>query len=169
MWKKIILTVLICLLIPILIISFPWICMYFFSFAEPNPPSPEITYGEFPFTLEYKIAEDTYVVQDVVICEYDGIKWDEGSGKHRTWKKHLKTLKSENVLILTDGDLEIYCNIGSANYYMGDVKYTLNNPHTPVFYYKNGKISGSTDDLLDKYKIELVNWELSAPIINSFK
>lgn len=174
--KKILKGSLILLLIMLLIvvilltiIALPWLLIYGLGILEPNPPTPEITYGEFPFKLEYRIDDETFVVEDVIICEYDGVRWNEGIGKHRVWKKILKNSGEENLLILTDGDVKIYCNIGKAEYYMNDLKYSVNEAHTPVFYYITSKGSGSERTLLDKYKIELIDWEFSQPIKNSFR
>lgn len=52
----------------------------------PNPPEPQITYGEFLFKLECEINGDKKTVEDTVMREYDGIGWNEGSGKYRKWK-----------------------------------------------------------------------------------
>lgn len=170
--KKLLKVFLVILSIPIIyiiIISSPWLLMLGFSVLEPNPPVPVVTSGEFPFRLEYRVGDKTFVAEDVIVCEYDGVKWNEGIGKHRTWKKSLKNSGQENLLILTDGDIEIFCNVGKAEYYMGDLRYSVNEAHTPVFYYISPQKSGSTKELLDKYDIELINYQLSEPIENSFK
>lgn len=116
-----------------------------------------------------------FVVEDVIICEYDGIKWGIDSGKYRAWKKSYKNSGEEKLLILTDGDTRIYCNLGSGGYYMGDLMYSINEPQTPEFYsvtsYDDVKISlsGNDKELMDQYKIDLINWHLSEPIENKFE
>ena len=52
---------------------------------------PEIRYGEFPFRLEYEINGERFVIEDTVICEFDGIGWNEAQGKFRKWKDYLLT------------------------------------------------------------------------------
>lgn len=170
--KKALIAFLVVLSIPVIfvtIVSLPWLLMLVCSVFEPNPPVPQITSGEFPFCLEYRIGDETFIVEDVIVCEYDGIKWNEGSGKHRTWKKSLKNSGQESLLILTDGDIEIFCNVGKAEYYMDDLSYPVNEAHTPNFYHVSSQLFLNTKELLDKYDIELINYQLSDPIENSFK
>ena len=111
------------------------------------------------------------VVEDVIVCEYDGVDWNEGVGKHRSWKMTFKNTGEDDLLILTDGDMSIYCSVGGADYYMGDENY--GEPYVPKFYYvnsyKSGYVSGSADELLEEYNIELLDWQLSEPIENTFK
>lgn len=170
--KKITKVLLVVLLIPIIfVISAPWLLMLGISVLGPNPPKPEITYGEFPFRVEYSIDNEIFVIEDVLVCEYDGVDWNEGVGKHRIWKGTFKNTGEEELLVLTDGDTKIYCSVGGADYYMGDKEY--GEPYDPKFYYvtsfENGTVSGGADDLLDKYKIELLDWQLSEPIENKFE
>lgn len=166
---KIISVVLLILLILVTLVSLPWVLMFFFSIFEPNPPVPAITYGEFPFKLEYRIGDETFIVEDVIICEYDGIRWNEGNGKYRAWKESFKCSGEEHLLILTDKDIKVFCNVGKAEYYMGDLKYSVSEEHVPVFYYISNQGSGSARAMIDKYDIELINWQLSKPIKNVFK
>ena len=167
--SKVIVILVIISLIPVVIISLPWLLIFGFSVLEPSPPAPEIKYGEFPFILEYKIDEEMFVVKDVIICEYDGVSWDEGNGKHRTWKKRLKQSGEEDVLIIKDGEQKIFCNVGSANYYMNDQKYPTEPPLTPNLYPIVGGEFHTEKEIMDKYKIKLIKWEFAEPIKNSFK
>lgn len=168
--RVIVALILVCI-IGVLILASPWILIFIGGWLSPNPPAPEITYGEFPFRLEYRIEDEVYVVEDVIVCEYDGVDWNEGVGKHRIWKGTFKNTGEEELLVLTDGDTKIYCSVGGADYYMGDKEY--GEPYVPKFYYvtsfENGTVSGGADDLLDKYKIELLDWQLSEPIENKFE
>ena len=177
--KKIIIMVIVALILVcvlgVLIIASPWIITSIEILLSPNPPKPEVTYGEFPFRLEYRINDEIFVVEDVIICEYDGIKWDIDSGKYRAWKKTFENTSEEKLLILTDGDAKIYCNLGSGGYYMGDLMYSINEPHTPEFYSITSyddvdiSLSGNDKELMEKYKIELIDWRLSKPIENKFE
>ncbi len=176
--KKIIMIIvaliLVCV-IGILIIASPWIITSIGIWLSPNPTKPEITYGEFPFRLEYRIDDDIFVVEDVIICEYDGIKCDIDSGKYRAWKKTFKNTSEEKLLILTDGDTKIYCNLGSGGYYMGDLTHFANEPHTPEFYSITSyddvdiSLSGNDKELMEQYNIELIDWQFSKPIENKFE
>lgn len=167
----VILALVLVFVIGVLILASPWIIIFMGGWLSQDPPKPEITYGEFPFRLEYRIEDEVFVVEDVIVCEYDGIDWDEGRGKHRNWKMTFKNTGEEDLLVLIDGDTKIYCSVGGADYYMGDKEY--GEPFIPKFYYvefcDNITVSGGAGDLLDKYKIELLDWYLSKPIENKFE
>ena len=167
--EKIFLVILVIPVIGITIISAPWLLMLGVSFLEPNPPKPAITYGEFPFSVEYRIGDEIFVVNDVVICEYDGIGWNEGIGKHYKWRQKLKNSTGENVLIIEDGELCIYINVGGADYYMNDPNYMGAIPFIPNIYPVGESNYRSQDEIMDKYKIELINYEFSKPIENKFE
>ncbi|WP_350339123.1 hypothetical protein [Paenibacillus polymyxa] len=53
-------------------IALPWLLIFIGIQLELNPSRPEITYGKFPFRLEYEINGQRKVIQDTLICEYDG-------------------------------------------------------------------------------------------------
>ena len=58
-------------------------------FAPVN--SPEITYGEFPFYVEYEKNGERYIIEDTIICEFTGIVHSLGISKVRTWDMSLKS------------------------------------------------------------------------------
>ena len=151
-------------------------------------PAPTITYGEFPFRLTYEVDGEIKVVEDTVICEFDGFKVVGESGKYRQWKERLKSGNVEITLldIRESGEineigqtmLELYFFYGTAAYYMGD----MDNPYARDaqtfewvdYIYQNaeGKIGYSgykADEAYEKYKIRLISWDASPPIENTFK
>ena len=147
-------------------------CSCFFLGA--NPPMPEVTYGEFPFRLEYKINGELVNIEDVVICEFDGFGWNEMRGKYRKWTSHLSNNKKESaVLIIIDEKVKIYCYVGSAEYYMGDEKWPELKPLTPRFVHINRSPNDMNvyeiQDFIEKYNLKLISWEFTVPIVNTFK
>lgn len=111
----------------------PWVMIGLGISLLPDPPKPEITYGEFPFRLVYELNGERKVIEDTLICEYDGIGMNEGQGKYRKWKEHLASGKEKLLLLELDNPAalrsnrkvvkqEIYYSTGSAQYYMGDMK-----------------------------------------------
>lgn len=167
------------LLVVVVILS-PFIFWFVGSFVyiwlfTPNPPEPEITYGEFPFELIYEIDGEVVTIQDVYVCEYVGIGANEGSGKYRVWKEYIKSTMAENLILLEDGNLKLACSLGGAEYYMSD-PYIEKHEFTPYIYYiihpneYGGTSSGVNDieSLLTQYKLKLISWKLSEPIQNSF-
>ena len=153
-----------------------------------NPPTPEMQYGEFPFTLTYELNGEIKVIRDTVICEFDGFINRGAAGKSRRWKTTLKSgndrltlldlrpLKEENELEQTI--LELYFYYGTGAYYMGDTE----NPFARgaqdfdwidyTYQTKDGKIGGSgfrAEEAFEKYKIRLISWECAPPIENKFQ
>lgn len=175
----ILLTVIVVLLIAVLIIivffTLQWFGIYTGIKLLPDPPSPEITYGEFPVRLEYEINGQRMVIQDTLICEYDGIGSDEGRGKYRKWKKRLASGNQRMTLLKVDNTKEIYYTPGSANYYMGDLDNAKDYKHSfpdAAIIENDGRITSdgiiSSDELLSKYNIKLISWDYSQPITNNF-
>lgn len=144
-------------------------------FSTPTPHKPEITYGEFPFEIVYKLDNKTITINDVYVCEYTGIGADKGSGKHRTWKGYFKSTGEDKLILYQNENLTFACAVGYPEYYMSDPS-ILNYEYTPYIYYVispneyGGTSSGVMDiePLLQQYKISLVSWKLSKPIQNSF-
>ena len=166
--------------------------MFFAAFGGLNflihVPKPEITYGEFPFCLTYELDDEIKVIEDTIICEFDGFEVIGESGKYRKWKTSLKSENEQLTLLdlrpsgktneLGQKVLELYFYYGSAAYYMGD----NNNPfarEAQGFDYvsyeyqtmdgKNGKSGYDAEEAYEKFKIRLINWEVSEPIQNKFK
>jgi len=166
-------SVTVALAILLLVLLIPLIGLPVSSLLKPNPPLPEITYGEFPFRIEYEINGDRVVVEDTVICEFDGFgfSWG-GEGKFRKWKSHL--LNSEGagsfLLLLETVDAKLYCTVRSPAYYMGDSKSFPNEIFPPSAFTKKTKSYNfiSSQELFDRYGIRFISWEFSPPIENNF-
>jgi len=146
---------------------------YMSSCIQPSPPRPEITYGEFPFRIEYEIHGDRVVIEDVIICEFDGffISWG-GDGKTRQWKASFasgrESLTRDGAVILVDDVNQIFFSLGGAEYYLGvkDV----------YFGFHAGQKGGmpiirhvDQDELFNVYRIKVISYEFSDPIVNTFK
>jgi hypothetical protein len=162
----------------------PWLTYYVSFLFLPSPPKPEIRYGEFPFRLVYELNGEQIIVEDTVICEFDGIGVNAGLGKHRMWRGRLASNGKDKVLLAVDGNRTIFFSVGGADFYMGDVemfKYETEYDYHQfprAFYSEITDIDGTSfvrtggvpiDELRDKYGIVLISWEPSEPIINSFR
>ena len=161
-----------------IILASPWLAMYTYMFFQPNPPKPEITYGEFPFELVYEIDGEIVTVNDVYVCEFDGFSMNTGRmEKYRTWKGYVKSTEQNNVVLLHDGDLKIVCYVGNPEYYMSDPEYKGDHPYKlnilkQICYSFGTSTSGvpeEIDKLMQQYKIRIVSWQFSEPIENSYK
>lgn len=164
------------LLFPFAIFLLMWGAVALGNLLSPAPAAPEVKYAEFPFEVVYEIDGETKIVNDVYVCEYDGIGMNEGVGKYRKWKGYVKSTGETSIILVEDGNLTLACSIGDPEYYMSDP-----NPpgfiYTPYIYYiidpnkYGGRSTGTSDisSLLIKYKINLIKYRLSPPIENSFE
>lgn len=172
--------------------ALPWVVIAIGMSSIPSPPIPEITYGEFPFKLEYSIDGELFQVEDILICCYDGIGMNEGLGKYRKWESSFASGNEMIVLYETVGLNElfheaetlyqvkneddfhtaIYFNPGSASYLMGDEGMPSNFPNAEYIVTNKGDIIKKgvirAADLLNNYGIILTEWEISSPLINQF-
>lgn len=150
------------------------------GFLEPDPDKPEITYGEFPFSLVYEVNGETISIEDTLVIRYKGVGANEGVGKYNKWERYLKSQSTEGYIhpnvILFNGLLEngdsatIYLELGSCEYYMGlqeDMLYYYDLDITPgdivIFTHEyNGSLS--EEKLYNEYGIKIIRKELSPPI-----
>ena len=157
----------ICLLLPIL-------GFFACNILVPNPPRPEITYGEFPFRIEYEINGERFVIEDTVICEFDGFGMGAmGDPKIRKWKSRLASGSDDSGLILyvIDDKKIVTFNAGGPKYYMGD------SGMSPEEYWRNALkafLVGEGAALFpeqwyDEYNFRFISWEFTDPIVNTFK
>ena len=159
-----------------------------FSIFTPNPPKPEIKYGEFPFRLEYELNGELKVIEDTIICEFDGFESLGTAGKYRVWKTYLKS-GNERIILLDFRSVDeinelgrkmiaLYFFYGSGEYYMDDeydFRKRAGNDISKVSYiyqYSAEEIryaSYTAEEAFERYGIKLISWEPSEPIVNSYK
>lgn len=134
---------------------------------------PKIKYGEFPFSLTYKIDRETVTINNTYVCEFAGVGWDTGRGFYRKWDGYVKETGLENVLIAEDSERQIFCQVGDARYYMensNDLHWS-NDSLAPPHLYAVKKSSNfdymSVDQIKQTYGIEIISWQFSKPIENN--
>lgn len=151
-----------------------------FDDVYPEPPQPEITYGEFPFRLVYEYNGERITLEDTLIIEHEGVKWNEGLGKYNAWnvsyESQKETDKDYNKLILFRGFIEgngsatIKFELGSCEYYMGLEE---NDTYYQHFGIQPGDIvisspayTGplSNGELYSEYNIKIIEKYISPPI-----
>lgn len=153
----------------------------------PNPPSPQIKHGEFSFRLEYEISGERKIVEDTLICDFDGFEVvGVGGPKKRKWKEFYKnelnneifTFRnetSENTKIVLEniGTYKIVLGTATAEYFLGEPEYygTPELPHIQVYdttaqYYV---IPDKAQEVFDNYNFKVIGWYCDPPIENSFK
>ena len=152
-------------------------------------PEPQIKYEEFSCKLTYEIRGEQKVIEDVIVCEFDGFETVGEAGKYRKWNTYMKS-SGKNIITLYDlrGSSEYtdwgnrvveLCFVpGNAEYYMGDiddnrqrsgnmcewVDYLYETPEK-----ETGYSAFELDEAFEKYGIKLISWECDPPIENEFK
>lgn len=170
------------IIIGILIICFaPWISIFIGTMLLEESAKPEIVRGEFSFTLVYEINGERKVIEDTLICEFDGVGVDEGRGKYLKWEGELAS-GNTNIILWEGRDKkgrkqEIYYNCAPPGYYMGDPYYEDGNNSNASDVVLRKKSSDGVDvefkfisekKLLQKYNIEIISWDCEEPIKNVF-
>ena len=168
------------LVVMFMIYVYPWLVLWLGLSMMPNPPKPEITYGEFPFELVYELDGEIKVVKDVLICEFDGFNLNTGRGKNRQWKTRTESGEDRITLLYSEG-IEIFFPSGTdkGDLYMGDPETHAEDVEHPFpnAYYNTPPVNGihnssyiiSAEDMWEKYSLKLISWKPSQPIQNSFK
>lgn len=172
------------------------LCLFVSSCDNQKSLSPKIKEGEFAFRVEYTYNGETYKYEDAILCNYIGLKPNQGWGtpdKIRDWKSTLQTSGDDytDILIVEKYGVEslftkgrtnscsfVYLTFGRADYYMGEKILNVND--APCFYYyesfknSSGTQSGEktvlTEEQLKEYfDINVVEFEFPLPIENEYE
>jgi len=145
-----------------------------FSLFSPRTSAPEITYGEFPFRIEYELNGQVYIIEDIVIAEFAGFVFSSGSmARERRWTTSLASGR-EDLFFKGERERNIRFSHGSAQYYMGEgVTSITGRPHIFISGELGVVMSRRLEfeeayDVLKEYGITLISWEISEPIVNNF-
>ncbi len=151
-----------------------------FAILMPEPTEPQITYGEFPFSITYEINNEIKVYEDVVVCQYEGIEHLGTGGKRRKWSGKLKS-GNEHIVLLrattNNTPFEIYeASPGLPEFYMGEFKESQEEQESYMkddryLGYKQGDIDRTItkEEAWEKYRVRVINIEWSPPIENKFE
>lgn len=148
-----------------------------------NPPEPKVTYGEFPISVTYELGGEINVIEDTVICEFDGFENRGSAGKYRKWKSYLKNGDNNFGFLPIGKDnltIEVGIFYGDPNYYMGDFEQSredyervmADDRYREYVEWKNGIRTGcvySKEEVWEKYKLKILDIKYSPPIQNTFK
>lgn len=166
-----------------------------FSGCEKNyEPMPVVTQGEFPFVIEYEFNGQRYLIEDTVICTFEGYDLSNPFPfipYSRSWEASLKSGEEEKRLLieldpntesfLVEGRInkehKILLNYGQGGYYLGDPndadrmpcinyveKYQTGPKETTV-----SVTALSPAELEQLFGIRMIRFEFSSPIENTFE
>ncbi len=179
-------------LFPIVIVFIMIICL---SGCEKGyEPAPQTTEGEFPFIFEYEINGERYLIEDTVVCKFNGYDLSNPfpfMKYSRTWYQSLKSgqeqkrlileLEDNSVSVLVKGRINAVSKenlfYGSGGYYLGDPEDSERAPCINyVEKYKtsekvtHNEVTSLTNEQLEEYfGIKIIRFEFSEPINNKFE
>lgn len=167
------------------------IAPYWVTQLPPNPPSPEIKYGEFEFELQYSFLEKTKKVSSIIMCQFDGFKVIAAGGpKKREWSENIKITKSIEPFDFKDEDrrekdkkysaicienidkYKIVLCMPKAEWFLGELDYN-GSPDMPDIQVYDTETKyylepAQRDVLLNEYNFEIINWICDKPKSNEF-
>lgn len=146
------------------------LCVYLVG-CERREPIPDVKYGEFPFSLIYIESDKKSVINDTIICKYDGSNYTE-NGIYNAWKKSYASGRSEIVIMGLGVNKHISFVDGGCDYYMGDLlpEVTMNlDSKNLELHYKVGSTQNISlirhEQAKEEFGIEILEFNPSKPII----
>lgn len=143
--------------------------------SQPYPGKPTITHAEFPSTLVYELNGEEITLTDTIICEYDGIKYDDSSMSYRRqWTEDFRS--GDNSFTLAeydDGSRIVFHYRNVAKHLMGETDYSeyyLRLDSGVFRVSSSGRWGGAIDEekLYNDHGIRIISFEYGPPIENTF-
>ena len=157
-------------------------------------PAPQITEGEFPFVFEYELNGQRYLIEDTVVCRFDGYDLSNPFPLipySRMWYASLKSGEEEKRMIIefdentesalvsgrVNTESRVHLFYGSGGYYLGDPEHADRGPKIRYTekYQTGTKESTITvtdlsyEQLEELFGIKVIRFEFSSPIDNTFE
>ena len=82
------------------LVVLPFLLFFLSVLFQSSPSKPDIEKAEFSFALSYEINDQEKIIEDVIICEFDGFENFETGGKWREWKSYLKSTGEAELIFL---------------------------------------------------------------------
>lgn len=156
--------------------------------------APQMTEGEFPFVFEYELNGQRYLIEDTVVCKFDGYDLSNPFpfiSYSRMWLTSLKSGEAEKCIIIefdenTESALvsdrvniesRVHLFLGAGGYYLGDPEDADRGPkirYTEKYRTgaKESTVTGtdlSYEQLEELFGIKVIRFEFSSPIDNTFE
>lgn len=159
--------------------------------------APRITRGEFPFVFEYELNGERFLIEDTIVCEFEGYdiytnsfatfgypysrRWDMSLENGSDEKRVLIRFEDNSRSVFKKRQINTYSWVsvyfGSADYYMGESDSSKWYPCISYFeeyvviprYLSNTKSTELTNEQLEElFGIKIIRFEFSEPIENTF-
>lgn len=177
--KKIIITILI--VTGILIGGFILVCaLPFIMFAVSMiwnmffvyPDKPIEKHGEFPFELIYEYKGEQKIIEDTIICDYDGYSYAIETGNTNDWNCNFKNNNDYGQYYIDpENEPELSIIVPDApDYYMGEKDADKEQAKPRInYYHESTGTYYSEEQSIDLIDIKIIKWEHSEPLKNNFK
>lgn len=167
------------------------IAPYWVTQLPPNPPKPEIKYGEFKFKMTYSIDGKLKEISDVIVCEFKGFEVRTiGGSKKRVWSENIKNDNSYELFHFRDderkdnertysaicveniGDYKVILHVPEAEWFLGEPDY-VGVPEMPQIQVYDTKTEYylepmTSDKFLKKHHFEVIDWFCDNALKNTF-
>lgn len=144
-------------------------------------PEPEITSGEFDFSLTYELEGKTETIEGTYVCKYKGVtKAIDGVG--RDWEGYIEGHEEGSTYeIAKTEDGTVYIDLDLfADFFMSDPFFRANDnenekkpsPSVYIVYnesYDNGETAYEASGEFENETFRIVSFEYDEPIKNTYK
>lgn len=167
------------------------IAPYWVTQLPPNPPKPEIKYGEFEFRLIYSIEGNLKEVSDVIVCKFEGFEVRSiGDSKKRVWSENIKNENLYELFHFRDeereesnptysaicieniDDFKVILHLPEAEWFLGEPNYkgVPEMPRIQVYDTKTKYYLDPTQSnlFLEEHNFRVVDWSCDNPVENVF-
>ena len=123
---------------------------------------PQVTYGEFPFKLTYRIKDEIVTVEDTYICEFKGVKWGFDTGAYRKWENYIESTKKNYIHVMQDEESAITISVGGIDSYMNLEDFGVEAGFLRRTRLESGGVMISyipDKEALSEYDIEIISFE----------
>ena len=140
-------------------------------------PRPEITEGEFPFSVTYEFNGELKTISGVYVCKYNGTSWALDGGSHRDWKGYIKDGNVEEMIEIgtTKSGETVDLNLALCpEYFMGDFVEGYHDVPVPYILVTLADDEGisflhEADEVEEYCGAKILSYEYAEPIENSFQ
>lgn len=131
---------------------------------------PVVKRGEFPFMLRYELNGSTIEINDAMVCSYEGQRC-EGGDIRDDWHQSLKSGPDKLFMLELGKGKTIEYRLGDCDSFMGRSRLNpipqTSNMYADLVERSNHGFRGTlldSQELLDKYKIRILQWEISTQL-----
>ncbi len=156
--------------LPAIILLVAVLVIAVFSLISAIAKKPNITEGEFPFSITYELDGETKTINDVYRARYNG-NGGYADSKSRLYVGEIGNMREGNTVFTLKSDesgrIELWTHF-HADYMMGDTEYDYSDVEPKIYYYDTEENEYHDEETLSSHGVKLIDFEYPSPIKNSF-